>query len=212
MFDWGCHAVDYMRFMTGLDITHAHAFYNHAPQWNTPTAAQFSFRFESGATMSASFVSAGGSSETHRSHLAWFTIWFEGGCLTINGFESIDVDGKRIYEYSDSEHNGGPLDGYVEGVGHDPWFEQDKVFIEAVRANDGSTILNDYGDGMKSLAPVLAGWLSARLDGKLIRCEDVAVLAQEQQRIPTTRSGDPQPGPTAKVSKFSPTAKEPTPA
>ena len=42
------------------------------------------------------------------------------------------VDGAVVYDAS-GDANGGPADGYVQGVGHDPWFEQDKLFVEAVR-------------------------------------------------------------------------------
>ena len=49
-----------------------------------------------------------------------------------------------------------------------PWFEQDRVFIEAVRTGNRALLLNDYADGLYSLAPVLAGWESARRGGELI--------------------------------------------
>ena len=56
-------------------------------------------------------------------------------------------------------------------------FEQDKCFIEAVRrhrqqlpppqpgAEEPLVLLNDYGDGLLSLGPVLAAWESARQVG-----------------------------------------------
>ena len=82
------------------------------------------------------------------------------------------MNGERYYTYDDAkEHNGGPADGYVRGQGHDPWFEQDKCFIEDVRdrlAGRGSgaaRIVNDYADGLKTLAPCLAAWESARRGG-----------------------------------------------
>ena len=50
----------------------------------------------------------------------------------------------------------------------DPWFEQDRIFVEAVRTSDASLLLNDYHDGLFSLAPVLAGWESARRNGECI--------------------------------------------
>ena len=40
---------------------------------------------------------------------------------------------------------------------------------------DGSGILNDYRDGLLSLAPVLAGWESARRHGE---CIDVAAFLE----------------------------------
>lgn len=122
----------------------------------------------------------------------------------MNGYESIDVDGERLYTYDNAtEHNGGPPDGYVQGSGHDPWFEQDRQFIEAVRAavaekqggqlfavgggaaaaaGGQGVILNDYADGLRSLAPVLAGWHSARHGGTLVACEDVRAFAALQAR------------------------------
>ena len=69
----------------------------------------------------------------------------------------------------------------MSGVGHDPWFEQDKLFIEAVRSGDGSAVLNSYTDGLKSLAPVLAGWHSSRHGGALVACDDVSAFAALQE-------------------------------
>ena len=53
----------------------------------------------------------------------------------------------------------------------DPWLEQDKTFIRAVQSGDASLLLNDYYDGLFSLAPILAGWESSRRDGE---CIDIA--------------------------------------
>ena len=49
----------------------------------------------------------------------------------------------------------------------DPWLEQDKTFIRAVQTMDASILLSDYHDGLFSLAPVLAGWESARSQGRM---------------------------------------------
>ena len=55
-------------------------------------------------------------------------------------------------------------------------FEQDKCFIEAVRRHRQQLppqpgaeplVLNDYGDGLLSLGPVLAAWESARQVGSV---------------------------------------------
>ena len=48
-FDWGPHAVDYCRFMSGLDITTAQAFFADRPPYLTPLSASFNFAMESGA-------------------------------------------------------------------------------------------------------------------------------------------------------------------
>jgi hypothetical protein len=60
-------------------------------------------------------------------------------------------------------HHAGRVDAWDEVF--DPWFAQDRVFIEAVRSGDAAPLRNDYHDGLFSLAPVLAGWTSARRDG-----------------------------------------------
>ena len=62
------------------------------------------------------------------------------------------MDGERVYE--GSEYN--------------PWFELDRRFCEAVRSGDDGDLLNDYHDGLLSLAPVLAGWESAQRGGEPI--------------------------------------------
>jgi hypothetical protein len=86
-----------------------------------------------------------------------------------------------------------PRDGYVarEGssgpFGYDPWYEQVRRFVEAVRrakdgttggtdGSSGDTLLNDYADGLLSLGPVLAGWESARRGEQTFYCLCSAVL------------------------------------
>ncbi|MDA0748362.1 MAG: Gfo/Idh/MocA family oxidoreductase [bacterium] len=150
-FDWGVHAVDYTRFMTGLEMERAQAFYYERPEaFCRPLSSSFHFCLSNRATMTMAFVSAGGGNK----QVPWFTFYVEGGRLEVFGYERIDVDGETVYK----------------GEAFDPWFEQDRVFIEAVRSGDRSAILNDYRDGLYSLAPVLAGWASARQGGE---CVDV---------------------------------------
>ena len=151
-FDWGVHAVDYSRFMTGLDISRAQAFYHHPPEYNTPLSCSFNFCLTNGATMTMSFVAT---TPVARPDEPYFLIYFEGGYLGVHNYAYIEMNGEKVYQ----------------GEEFDPWFEQDRVFIEAVRSGDGSAILNDYHDGLFSLAPVLAGWESARRAGE---CLDVA--------------------------------------
>ena len=55
---------------------------------------------------------------------------------------------------------------------------QDRAFIEAVRTADPSLVLSDYHDGLSTLAPVLAGWESARRGGP---CMDVAAFSAEEE-------------------------------
>ncbi|MEW6753184.1 MAG: Gfo/Idh/MocA family oxidoreductase, partial [Candidatus Latescibacterota bacterium] len=148
-FDWGVHAVDYVRFMTGLDVEQAQAFYHHPAEFNRPLSCSFSFQLGGGATMTMTFVSAAPLPSPAEPP---FTVFCEGGHLALWMYDRIAVDGQVVYRADE----------------FDPWFEQDRVFVEAVRSGDPSGILNDYHDGLFSLAPVLAGWESARGGGTLI--------------------------------------------
>lgn len=144
-FDWGVHAVDYIRFMSGLDATAAQAFYHHPDAYLAPLSCSFNLRLISGATATLTFM-------TGTAPEPWFTFYFAGGHLAMHGYDRITVNGEAVYESED----------------FDPWLEQDRVFIEAVRSGDASAVLNDYHDGLYSLAPVLAGWESARRGGELV--------------------------------------------
>ena len=104
--------------------------------------------FTNGATATLAFVSAGPVPPAE----PWFTIFYEGGYLAIFGYERIEENGAVVYEAAQ----------------FDPWFEQDRVFVEAVRSGDGRALLNDYADGLLSLAPVLAGWSSSARGGQPI--------------------------------------------
>jgi predicted dehydrogenase len=154
-FDWGVHAVDYLRFMTGLDVTVSQAFYHHPPHLAKPLSASFHLVFDSGATASLSFISA---SDTAPADEPWFTIYYEGGDLSLYRYDRIEENGEVVYEADE----------------FDPWLEQDSVFVDAVRTQDGAGLLNDYADGLKSLAPILAGWSSALRGGHAV---DVAAFA-----------------------------------
>ena len=155
-FDWGCHAVDYTRFMTGLDITHAQAFYCHRPEYGKALSSSFNFRLANAGTMTMTFVCAGGTNRTEPP----FSIFYEGGRLDLYMYDRIEVDEEVVYRAEE----------------FNPWFEQDRIFIEAVRSGDDSEILNDYHDGLFSLAPVLAGWESSRRNGERI---DLNVFMEE---------------------------------
>ncbi|MEE2830889.1 MAG: Gfo/Idh/MocA family oxidoreductase [Candidatus Latescibacterota bacterium] len=145
-FDWGVHAVDYLRFMTGLDVATSQAFYHSTESYVTPLSSSFNLVFSTGATATLSFVSAGSVPPAE----PWFTVFHEGGYLAIFGYVRIEENGEVVYEADE----------------FDPWFEQDRVFVDAVRSGDGCALLNDYADGLKSLAPVLAGWSSSARGGR----------------------------------------------
>jgi len=152
-FDWGPHAVDYCRFMSGLDITTAQAFFTARPPYLTPLSASFNFVMTGGATMTVAFVCAGPASPASE---PYFLICFEGGYLGLHGYERIEMNGRTVYRAED----------------FNPWFELDRRFCEAVRSGDGSGLLNDYRDGLSTLAPLLAGWESAKRGGQPIDVEE----------------------------------------
>ncbi len=146
--DWGVHATDYSRFMTGLDVARAQAFYCERSAYATALSSSFNYCFDNGATMTLSFVSAGSNPKNE----PWFTVFYEGGCLEIYQYDRIEVNGDVLYKADE----------------FDPWLEQDKTFIRAVQTGDASLLHSDYHDGLFSLAPVLAGWESARRNGECI--------------------------------------------
>ena len=149
--DWGVHATDYTRFMTGLNVVKSQAFYCERPAYANALSTSFNYCFENAATMTLNFVASGsGPKDEPR-----FTIFYEGGCLEIHGYDKIVVNGEVLYEADE----------------FDPWLEQDKTFIRAVQSGDASLLLSDYYDGLFSLAPILAGWESSRRGGE---CMDIA--------------------------------------
>lgn len=151
--DWGVHATDYSRFMTGLNIVKAQAFYCERSTYNMPLSCIFSYCFDNGATMTLDFISAGTSPKDE----PWFTIFYEGGYLAIYRYDRIEVNGGKFYQAEE----------------FDPWLEQDMTFIRAVQTGDASILQSDYHDGLFSLAPVLAGWESSRRNGE---CIDIATF------------------------------------
>lgn len=120
MFDWGCHAVDYVRFMTGLDIKNAQAYYNHPPEYAAPVSASINFQFENGGTMQSTFVQSGPSPDRQ----PWFQIWYVGGYLALFDYNTMEVDGEEVYNAMNDYDPAAPADGYVKAVGFDPWYEQ----------------------------------------------------------------------------------------
>lgn len=150
-FDWGVHAMDYTRFMTGLNAVRAQAFYDMGEGYARSCA--FNFQMDNGSTTAMTFITAQGTNGNKR---PWFTFYFEGGYLETYGYDRIVMNGDVVFK----------------GEDFDPWFEQARVFIEAVKTGDGSAILNDYHDGLFSLGPILAGWESSRRNGELMDVAD----------------------------------------
>jgi predicted dehydrogenase len=151
--NWGVHAVDYVRFMTGLELVRAQGFYCERSAYPVALSQSHHYGLSNGGTMTLSFVMA--SKSTPQSE-PWFVFFCESACLSMYSWDRIEVDGETVYH----------------GQEFDAWLEQDRTFIEAVRTGDASALLNDYHDGMRSLAPVLAGWESARRGGECIEVKD----------------------------------------
>ena len=156
--DWGVHAVDLARFVTGLDIARAQSFYLQEGE-SVPWSWQFSFAFASGATMRMSMVSLSAGAPGFAEQQPWFTFYAEGGCVTVFNYDRIELNGETVYRCE----------------AFDPWLEQTRCFLRAVRTGDANALLSDYADGLRTLAPVLAAWRSARAGGALVDVE--AMLA-----------------------------------
>lgn len=181
MLDWGCHAVDYMRYMTGQDIVGAQAWYHHPPEYDAPLAASINFQWGNGGTFQSTFVQSGPAPDRQ----PWFTIFFVGGCLTVYDYDRVEVNGEVIFHAHEVPRDpAAPADGYVkDGVEYDPWYEQDRCFIEDVRdrlagrSSSAARLVNDYADGLKTLAPCLAAWDSARRGGVHVDVVEFAASA-----------------------------------
>jgi predicted dehydrogenase len=162
---WGVHAIDYVRYLTGLEVTEAQAFYHARPQYGMELSQSFNMRLSNGATLSLLFVRAlgPGASETFVTGTS-FTFYHEGGSLSLYRHDwetwSMRVDGAEA--------------GWEQ---YDPWLEQDRRFIEAVRSGDESLLWNDYHDGLYTLGPFLAGWESAKQEGA---CIDVGAFMESR--------------------------------
>ena len=151
-FDWGVHAVDYSRYMSGLNVVRAQGFIHHPSEYALPLSDSYNFLMDGGATLHLSFAAAG----EVPTNQPFFLIFYEGGYLGLHGHQSIEMNRETVYR----------------GDEYDPWFELDRRFIEAVRSGDDSELLNDYRDGLLSLGPVLAAMESARRDGESINVAD----------------------------------------
>lgn len=148
-FDWGVHATDYTRFMTGQDVIRSQAFLYHPEEYHTPLSSSFHYQLSGGATATLTFIEC---DPTGPGEEPYFKIYFDGGRLSVFGYERIEVNDEVVYEAD-------PFD---------PWLAQDQAFVEAVRSGDPGILQSDYHDGLRSLAPILAAWDSSRREGALV--------------------------------------------
>jgi predicted dehydrogenase len=153
-FDWGVHAVDHIRYFSGLELATAQAFYGEWPERRLPLSFCLNFRLSNGGTANVTFVDAfAGAGGEFR-----FTVIYEGGRLDLGG-PGPDHRYELLTENNEVVFEGEPVD---------PWFRHDQAFIEAIRTGDRSLLRCDYHDGLYTLAPILAAWESAKRDGERI--------------------------------------------
>jgi len=150
LLEWGCHALDYTRYMTGLDVATVQSFTCRPDGSEESLSFSVNFQFENGGTMHISFVNflADGPVAKGRRDIPFFTYYYVGGQLDV--FRA----GGKEWSY---ELSGEPVRSEL----FDPWDAHDRVFMEAVRTGDRSEIRNDYADGLKTIGPLLAAGVSA---------------------------------------------------
>ncbi|MBM3265010.1 MAG: Gfo/Idh/MocA family oxidoreductase [candidate division Zixibacteria bacterium] len=159
-FDWGVHATDYIRFVTQQNVVRSQAFFYQPEGFHHPFSASFHYQLSQGATATLTFIEG---DPVGLKREPYFLFFFDGGHLGVYGYERIEINDVVVYE----------------AAPFDPWFEQDRVFIEAVRARDPGLLMSDYPDGLLSLAPILAGWESSRRDGACWEVETFLEAAQK---------------------------------
>jgi predicted dehydrogenase len=157
--NWGGHALDQIRFITGEEVAGAQAFWGSGDLSGFPPSQSLSFVMESGATATLTFVTSG--AITDRYHRNAFSFFHRDGVLEVDDYDCIRADGETV----------------CRGEETDPWLEQDRAFVEAVRRRDPSLLRSDYHDGIRSLAPILAAWESARRGGAVV---DVGAYGRER--------------------------------
>lgn len=146
--EWGVHAVDYVRFMAGLDVASAQAFSYGEESQPVELSQAIHLQLESGATMDITALTG----VAHAPADPLITLYHEGGYLALVRHGQMEWS---LVENGET----------VRTEEMDPWLAHDRQFIEAVRAGDASLLCNDYHDGLASLAPILLARESARRGG-----------------------------------------------
>ena len=174
--EWGCHATDYLRFMTGLEIARAQAFHYWSEAAASPLSVSVNYQFENGATATLGFPRClhepyDYAERENPDGLPWFMLYYEGGYLALHGYRKLVANGEVIYEAE-------PFD---------PWREQIISFVEAVRRRDPSRHLADFHDCFRSIAAILAAWESGERDGE---CIEVGAFVRGAQMRTAESAGD----------------------
>lgn len=146
--EWGVHAVDYVRFMTGQNVASAQAFYYEDASQPVALSQAIHLQLESDATMD--IVALTGVPAAPDEPL--ITLYHDQGYL------ALVRNGKETWSLVENGET-------VRTEEMDPWLEHDQQFIEAIRMGDESLLRNDYHDGLASLAPILVARESARRGG-----------------------------------------------
>ncbi|HAA73841.1 TPA: hypothetical protein DCE37_01820, partial [Candidatus Latescibacteria bacterium] len=154
LLEWGCHALDYTRYVTSQDVGTAQMFTFRPAGSKESLSFSVNFQFEKGGTMHISFVNflADGPVSKGRRDVPLFSYYYTGGRLDVYR------GGGKTWSY---ELNG----ELVREETFDPWEAHDQVFMEAVRTGDRSEIRNDYTDGLGTILPLLAARESAANGG-----------------------------------------------
>jgi predicted dehydrogenase len=145
LLEWGCHALDYTRYMTSQNVATAQLFTFRPEGSKESLSFSVNFQFGNGGTMHISFINflADGPVSKGRQDVPLFSYYYIGG--------RVDVyrGGGKKWSY---ELNG----ELVREEEFDPWEAHDRVFMDAVRTGDRRGIRNDYSDGLKTIGPLLA--------------------------------------------------------
>ena len=139
------HQIDLLRYLIG-EIDEVHAYFalrtlDDVPNLDIPDVYTMNMRFESGAigslTSAWSFVDGGGSNSMS---------------FVLKGMRA-EVDSNGVGVSPNGAADPGPVPDDLGDI--------DEVFMEAIRTGDGSKILSNYEEGVRSLAVSLAANRSA---------------------------------------------------
>ena len=139
------HQIDLLRYLIG-EVKEVHAYYalrtlDDVPDLDIPDVYTVNLQFENGAigslTSACSFLDGGGSNSLS---------------FVLKGMRA-EVDAKGVMISPDGAGDAGPVPGDLGDI--------DEIFMEAIRTGDGSKILSDYEDGVRSLDVSLAANRSA---------------------------------------------------